>query len=98
MPAYLLIRRTSSTVKTRQPFLSRGTSATRPASSHLLRVMGATPTILATCANLYVVKFMPVSTRRKGRIEPYHNTRRGAVNSILAISRKFREGILGPHP
>jgi hypothetical protein len=41
-------------VKTRQPFLSRLTSSTRPLSSQRFRVMGATPTNLAAWLKRYL--------------------------------------------
>ena len=53
MAAYLRIRRTSSSVKTRHPFRSRCTSSTRPERSQRFKVMGATSMSLATWDSRY---------------------------------------------
>ena len=59
------MRSMSRAVKTRQEFRSRGTSATFPARSHRLRVIGATPTRPAASVSL------KIRVMRLIRINPY---------------------------
>jgi len=71
----------SPSVKTRQPFRSRATSATRPEISHRFSVIGATPTFLAASVKRYSMRFSrPTATR----INPYHvdTIRMFQVNAI----------------